>query len=92
MIRPDAPEPAQRNLVGVDHVAYTYGSLSHLLENHAWLKERGIAPYWCVHHGITVSMYYANPDGNNQPAHDEREGTNATATCISGHIELLNRR
>ena len=21
-------------------------------------------PYWCVHHGITVSMYYADPDGN----------------------------
>lgn len=64
VIRPDASEPAQRNLVGVDHVAYTYGSLGHLLENYDWLKARGIAPYWCVHHGITVSMYYADPDGN----------------------------
>ena len=64
VIRPEAPAPAQRNLVGVDHVAYTYGSLSHLLENYAWLKERAINPYWCVHHGITVSMYYADPDGN----------------------------
>ncbi len=64
VIRPDASEPAQRNLVGVDHVAYTYGSLNHLFENYAWLKERGIKPYWCVHHGITVSMYYADPDGN----------------------------
>ena len=52
------------HLVGVDHVAYTYGSLNHLLENYAWLKERGIKPYWCIHHGITVSMYYADPDGN----------------------------
>ncbi len=25
---------------------------------------RGIEPYWCVHHGLTVSMYYADPDGN----------------------------
>lgn len=64
VIRPDASEPAQRNLVGVDHVAYTYGSLSHLLENYAWLAARGIKPYWCIHHGITVSMYYADPDGN----------------------------
>ena len=64
VIRPDASEPAQRSLVGVDHVAYTYGALSDLLENYAWLKERGIKPYWCVHHGITVSMYYADPDGN----------------------------
>ena len=21
-------------------------------------------PYWCIHHGITVSMYYGDPDGN----------------------------
>ena len=35
-----------------------------LLENYAQLKEAGIRPYWCVHHGITVSMYYADPDGN----------------------------
>lgn len=63
-IRPDASEPEQRSLTGVDHVAYTYGSLGQLLENYVWLKERGIKPYWCVHHGITVSMYYADPDGN----------------------------
>jgi catechol-2,3-dioxygenase len=24
----------------------------------------GIKPYWCIHHGITVSMYYGDPDGN----------------------------
>ena len=28
------------------------------------LKAKAIHPYWCVHHGITVSMYYADPDGN----------------------------
>lgn len=64
VIQPGAPEPAARNLVGVDHVAYTYGSVGELFENYAWLKERGIKPYWCVHHGITLSMYYADPDGN----------------------------
>jgi hypothetical protein len=21
-------------------------------------------PYWCVHNGITISTYYADPDGN----------------------------
>lgn len=54
----------RRGAVGVDHVAYTYGSIGELLENYAQLKEAGIRPYWCVHHGITVSMYYADPDGN----------------------------
>lgn len=21
-------------------------------------------PFWCVNHGITISLYYADPDGN----------------------------
>jgi catechol-2,3-dioxygenase len=54
----------QRGLIGVDHVAYTYDSVGDLLENYAQLKEKGILPYWCIHHGVTMSMYYADPDGN----------------------------
>ena len=50
--------------MGVDHVAYTYDSLEDLFGNYQHLKQRGIEPYWCVHHGLTVSMYYADPDGN----------------------------
>lgn len=63
MFMPDGPK-AKDDLVGVDHVAYTYGSLTDLAENYGQLKEKGILPYWCLHHGITVSMYYADPDGN----------------------------
>lgn len=50
--------------VGVDHVAYTYASLRQLVETYARLKALGIVPYWCIHHGVTVSMYYGDPDGN----------------------------
>jgi catechol-2,3-dioxygenase len=64
VIQPGAKRPAERNPVGVDHVAYTYGSLNELFENYAWLKDKGIKPYWCIHHGVTLSMYYADPDGN----------------------------
>ncbi len=34
------------------------------MENYAQLNELGIRPYWCVHHGVTVSIYYGDPDGN----------------------------
>ena len=63
---PGAPQPAaeRRSLVGIDHIAYTYASLEDLLENFGELRVAGIEPYWCVHHGLTVSMYYADPDGN----------------------------
>ncbi len=53
-----------RGTIGVDHVAYTYATVADLLENYAALKANGIEPYWCIHHGITASMYYADPDGN----------------------------
>lgn len=64
VLQPDGVETDRRGMVGVDHVAYTYGSLDDLFANYEQLKEKGIEPYWCVHHGVTVSMYYADPDGN----------------------------
>jgi catechol-2,3-dioxygenase len=64
VLNPGADEVDKRGLVGVDHVAYTYNSLEDLLENYQQLKIEGVKPYWCIHHGMTVSMYYADPDGN----------------------------
>lgn len=62
--RPDAEDSEKHGLVGVEHIAYTYPSLEDLLDSYTRLKSNGILPYWCVHHGLTVSMYYADPDGN----------------------------
>lgn len=57
-----APQPA--GAVGLHHVAFTFDSLDILLGNYEALKARGIEPVWCVNHGPTTSMYYADPDGN----------------------------
>jgi catechol-2,3-dioxygenase len=64
LIDPGGSGPDDRGVIGVDHVAYTYSSLSDLFDRYAELKDEGISPYWCIHHGITVSMYYGDPDGN----------------------------
>jgi len=64
VLQPNGTETEKSGAIGVDHVGYTLGSIGDLLENYASLKEKGISPYWCVHHGVTVSMYYADPDGN----------------------------
>lgn len=53
-----------RGTVGVNHVAYTYGSVGDLLDTYERLKAAGITPYWSIHHGITLSNYYRDPDGN----------------------------
>lgn len=56
--------PDDRGTVGVNHVAYTYASVGDLLDTYERLKAAGIAPYWSIHHGITLSNYYRDPDGN----------------------------
>jgi catechol-2,3-dioxygenase len=54
----------RRAEVGVNHVAYTYANVGDLLETYVRLKAKGIEPYWPVHHGTTLSLYYQDPDGN----------------------------
>lgn len=64
VIDPRGEEPESPNWTGVDHLAWTYDSLADLFANYAHCKASGIRPYWCIHHGLTISMYYADPDGN----------------------------
>lgn len=64
VLDPKGADNTARGPIGVDHVAYTYASLRDLFDNYVFLRDAGIRPYWCVHHGITVSMYYGDPDGN----------------------------
>ncbi len=64
VIRPDEVDKDDRGMIGVDHVAWEYGSLRDLLENYAELQAKEIKPYWAVHHGMSASLYYADPDGN----------------------------
>lgn len=62
--KPDGSEAGVKADTGVNHVAYTYANIADLLETYARLKEAGITPYWPIHHGITLSLYYRDPDGN----------------------------
>ena len=64
VLKPGGKSRDDRGEIGVNHVAYTYGSAGDLLDTYARLKREGIEPYWPVHHGTTMSLYYADPDGN----------------------------
>ena len=88
MFQPHGAETDRQGAVGVDHVAYTYASLGDLLENYAQLREKGISPYWCIHHGITVSLYYTDPDGNQMEFQVESFGSSEEATAfMKEHFE-----
>jgi len=64
VFNPDGVETDARSKIGVNHVGYTFANLADLLETYDRLKQLGITPYWQVHHGLTLSMYYQDPDGN----------------------------
>lgn len=49
---------------GLDHLAYTYSSLGDLVATYERLKASGITPVVPINHGLTLSMYYRDPDGN----------------------------
>jgi catechol 2,3-dioxygenase-like lactoylglutathione lyase family enzyme len=57
------PEPDTMR-TGIDHVAFTYRSMGDLLNTYARLRDEGITPFWCINHGMTTSMYFRDPDGN----------------------------
>jgi len=64
VLKPGDGSRDSRGEIGVNHVAYTYESVGDLLDTYARLKRAGIKPYWPVHHGTSLSLYYADPDGN----------------------------
>lgn len=64
ILKPGGKSADDRGEIGVNHVAYTYANSGDLLATYARLKSAGIEPYWAVHHGTTMSLYYADPDGN----------------------------
>jgi catechol-2,3-dioxygenase len=57
-------EDRSANACGTEHFAFTYSSLDDLFGQYERMKSRGISPYWTINHGMTLSAYYRDPDGN----------------------------
>lgn len=49
---------------GLHHTAFEYADFDQWLDNYSRLKDEGITPFMCLDHGMTMSMYYADPEGN----------------------------
>jgi catechol 2,3-dioxygenase-like lactoylglutathione lyase family enzyme len=63
--QPKGDERARRDSdVGVHHVAYTWKNLGELIDTYKRLKAAGIVPAQPIRHGLTLSLYYADPDKN----------------------------
>lgn len=90
VFQPDGTEADRQGAIGVDHLGYSYASLRDLLEHYSSLKEKGITPYWCVHHGITAALYYADPDGNQMEFQVDCLESSADATAYMEKQFSLN--
>ena len=58
-------DPDKDNRAGMHHSAFEYASFDELNSSYLRLKEAGITAALCLDHGMTLSYYYADPDGNN---------------------------
>jgi catechol 2,3-dioxygenase len=58
-------DPDKDTRTGMHHSAFEYPSFEELNASYLRLKEAGIVPPLCLDHGMTLSYYYADPDGNN---------------------------
>ena len=65
---------------GLDHVSFTYATLADLVATFERLAARGVRPAWAVNHGPTLSLYYADPDGNQAELQVDRFDTVEEAT------------
>ena len=55
---------APRTAPGVHHVAYAWQTLGELVDTYKRLKSDGVLPARPIRHGLTLSLYYDDPDGN----------------------------
>jgi catechol 2,3-dioxygenase len=49
---------------GMHHLAFEYDSMNELLDTWARLRELDIRPHMVLDHGMTMSFYFVDPDGN----------------------------
>jgi catechol-2,3-dioxygenase len=49
---------------GMHHSAFEYASFADLNASYLRLRDAGIEPDICIDHGMTLSYYYKDPDGN----------------------------
>jgi catechol-2,3-dioxygenase len=79
-----------RASAGMEHVAFTYTSLDDLLATYERLQAAGILPVAPVNHGMTLSLYYADPDGNHVELQVDTMGNTEAAEFMASEVFAAN--
>ena len=59
-----ADDPEKTRHTGMHHSAFEYASFDDLMASYGRLKGEGILPAFSLDHGLTISLYYKDPEGN----------------------------
>jgi len=57
-------DPERETRTGMHHSAFEFDRFEDLNASYLRLREQGIEPDICIDHGMTLSYYYKDPDGN----------------------------
>jgi catechol 2,3-dioxygenase len=57
-------DPDRETRTGMHHSAFEYDRFADLNDSYLRLRDAGIEPDICIDHGMTLSYYYKDPDGN----------------------------
>jgi catechol 2,3-dioxygenase len=49
---------------GMHHCAFEYDSFADLMSSFDRMRTAGVEPAFCLDHGLTISLYYKDPEGN----------------------------
>ena len=49
---------------GMHHCAFEFASFDDLMASFDRLRKAGMEPAFCLDHGLTISLYYKDPEGN----------------------------
>jgi catechol 2,3-dioxygenase len=58
----DDPDKTAHN--GVHHFAFEYETFDDLMSSFDRMRKANIEPAFCLDHGLTISLYYKDPEGN----------------------------
>ncbi|WP_354697987.1 Biphenyl-2,3-diol 1,2-dioxygenase 2 [Paraconexibacter sp. AEG42_29] len=73
-------DPDKLTRTGMHHSAFEYEHIDDLLATFLRLKAEGILPGACLDHGLTLSFYYHDPDGNSVELQADNYGDWAAST------------
>lgn len=79
-----------KDSVGVEHFAFTFADLDALFAKYEQLKAEDITPYWTINHGMTLSAYYRDPDGNQVELQVDTMSLDEADTFMSSPVFAAN--